>query len=465
MATKHEIVSPTLTKFELGHIVAHCLTVMHKIDACVGNNPVNRFASYMNVFPRTLSLPHVATWDTVLVDHPLAAQDVASFQGAIRQFIAIHATDEDRHELLEYIRNSTKPRRMDVQTYDSRLRELNSHVNWLPGKDLPLTEDQLNQAFFDGMPTAWKESFQNASRSVRNIARADLIRFFRMQQKAAINSQKANQTKQLSKTRTRLSRNNNRNDLQVGKKSRPYKGAVKVDAKHQSFKSKEEGKKSGQIPDHAKCLIHPGSSHTWGKCYLNTNNKHQLQPKNGNGKKAKAKTTTRQVEVQIASMETEDVSIMSLLTSPEEGSTSTSNESTSCHQPAVNDDGTVATEVNGMLAQLCLDLKEHPEDAQALVAKFKAAQAVTTVIDANNGTFTFDAFTSDATHHLYDLSFHAMQESNTNVYDEIVGLYIQYSDEFYSNGIQATSDELSFDKVLHLRATSHAIVRIIQTLV
>jgi hypothetical protein len=195
-AMKHEIVSPTLTKFELGHIVAHCLTVMHKINARVGNHPANRFTSYMNAFPCTLSLPHVATWDTIVVDHPLAAPDVASFQGAIQQFIAVHATDEDRHELLEYIRNSTKPHKMDMQTYFSRLQELNSHVNWLPGNDLPLTKDQLNQAFFDGMPITWKERFQNTGCSVHNIACADLIRFFQMQQKAAINSQEANETKQ-----------------------------------------------------------------------------------------------------------------------------------------------------------------------------------------------------------------------------------------------------------------------------
>jgi hypothetical protein len=110
-----------------------------------------------------------------LVDHPLAAQDVASFQGAIWHFIAVHTTDKDCHELLEYIRNSTKPRKMDVQTYFSRLRELNSQVSWLPGNNLPLTEDQLNQAFFDGMPITWKARFQNTSRSVRNIACADLI--------------------------------------------------------------------------------------------------------------------------------------------------------------------------------------------------------------------------------------------------------------------------------------------------
>jgi hypothetical protein len=139
-------------QFELGHIVSPCLTVMHKINACVGNNAVNSFALYMNAFPCTLSLPHVATWDTVLVDHPLAAQDVASFQQAIQHFIAVHATDEDHHELRDYIRSIAKPRKMDVQTYYSCLCELNNQVNWLPGTDLPITENQLNQAFFDGMP-------------------------------------------------------------------------------------------------------------------------------------------------------------------------------------------------------------------------------------------------------------------------------------------------------------------------
>jgi hypothetical protein len=145
-ATQHEIVSPIQSKFELGNIVSHCLTVMHKIDACIGNNAANRFALYMNVFPRTLLLPHV---DTVLVDHPLAAQDMSSFQQAVQHFIAVHATD-----------SVAKSHKMDIQTYFSHLHELNHQVDLLPGTDLPLNEDQLHQAFFDGMPTIWKEQYK-----------------------------------------------------------------------------------------------------------------------------------------------------------------------------------------------------------------------------------------------------------------------------------------------------------------
>jgi hypothetical protein len=44
-----------------------------------------------------------------------------------------------------------------------------------------------------------------------------------------------------------------------------------------------------------------------------------------------------------------------------------------CRQSAVNDDGTMLTVTNGMIAQLCLDLnKKNPN---ALLAKFKAARA------------------------------------------------------------------------------------------
>jgi hypothetical protein len=49
--------------------------------------------------------------------------------------------------------------------------------------------------------------------------------------------------------------------------------------------------------------------------------------------------------------------------------------------------------------------------------------------EAKNGTYMYDAFTSMISHHLHYVLFHAMQEINTTVYDNIVGLYVQHSDE------------------------------------
>jgi hypothetical protein len=106
---------------------------------------------------------------------------------------------------------------------------------------------------------------------------------------------------------------------------------------------------------------------------------------------------------------------------------SISTASAPCCQKAVNDDRTVSTVINRMFAQLCLDSNNKVDDPDTLLA-----------------------------------SFHAMQEINTTVYDDIVGLYVQYSDEVYSNRVQNISNDLAFDKVLQLRAASHVIVRMIQ---
>jgi hypothetical protein len=119
-------------------------------------------------------------------------------------------------------------------------------------------------------------------------------------------------------------------------------------------------------------------------------------------------------------------------------------------QRVVNNNLMVLTINDGMFAQLCLDLNHQFDDPNALVVKFKAACAAATNAEVSNGTYMYDAFTSTITHHLRDLSFHAMQEINTTVYNEIIGLYVQHSDEVYSNGVSNISNILPFDQALRL---------------
>jgi hypothetical protein len=117
-------------------------------------------------------------------------------------------------------------------------------------------------------------------------------------------------------------------------------------------------------------------------------------------------------------------------------------------QQVVNDARTVSTVTDAMFAQLCLDLNNKVDDPDALLAKFKAACPAKATAEANNGMYVCNAFTSLITHHLHNLSFHAMQEINTTVYNDIVGLYAQCSDEVYSNRVQNISNELAFEKAL-----------------
>jgi hypothetical protein len=143
-AAKHEILTTILNKFDLHQVVAHVTSVMHLIDQCVGGNAAHRFQSYRTVMPHTLSIPMLAAYDTVEVDHPLATQDVAGFHGLMRHFIEAHAIDDARHDLLAQIRNARKPHNMGVQAFFFHLRELNEQAAWLPSAEAILTNTQID---------------------------------------------------------------------------------------------------------------------------------------------------------------------------------------------------------------------------------------------------------------------------------------------------------------------------------
>ena len=55
-----------------------------------------------------------------------------------------------------------KPRELPVQLFWYCLREINGYVQYLPGTELAFTEPQIQQAFYNAMPNAWKECYINA---------------------------------------------------------------------------------------------------------------------------------------------------------------------------------------------------------------------------------------------------------------------------------------------------------------
>jgi hypothetical protein len=133
-----------------------------------------------------------------------------------------------------------------------------------------------------------------------------------MQQKAAINSQKANQIYELG-----------RNPDLIKVQSRAM---LSIEALRSLRK---KGRSRDGFPTMLSVCFTQVLAITRGECYLNVNNKRQPQPKNENGKKAKAKTTTRQVEVQVAAMELRMCLSHRCLQSPEEGACAASRRR--CH--------------------------------------------------------------------------------------------------------------------------------------
>jgi hypothetical protein len=214
-------------------------------------------------------------------------------------------------------------------------------------------------------------------------------------------------------------------------------------------KPKAMKKSSRRISDDTKCPIHSIANHTWGECFSNAANKTKPKPNSEKGKKCPEKAKKDKVDSHAAHLASDAMSIKSS-TTVHGTLDSLSTASELCCQQVVNDDLTVSTINNSLFTQLCLDLNHQVDDLNALVAKFKADHAAATNTEVNNGMYTYDAFTSTTTHHLHDLLFHAMQEVNTTVYGEIVGLYVQHSDEVYSSGVSNISNVLPFDQALRL---------------
>ena len=91
-------------------------------------------------------------WGHIIIDANNPMETEMNFTNCIRSFIASHSTTEDRHEFVGQLRVPHKPREITVQSFYYRLREMNGYVQWMPGNEPELNEDQLKQAFFDAMP-------------------------------------------------------------------------------------------------------------------------------------------------------------------------------------------------------------------------------------------------------------------------------------------------------------------------
>ncbi|KAG7373716.1 hypothetical protein IV203_012811 [Nitzschia inconspicua] len=116
---------------------------------------------------------------------PNAPQTVENFDEAIKNFVGAHAGTQDRHALVQQLIHPTKPRDLGGQAFYYQLLELNDAISLIPGAahDAPLNDEQLKQAFYDGMPVIWKERFVNSGSRLTEMARAEVIRYFRDQER------------------------------------------------------------------------------------------------------------------------------------------------------------------------------------------------------------------------------------------------------------------------------------------
>jgi hypothetical protein len=165
----YEIYTKILKSFVLFRILDHGIEFMTKVITAVPTAPQQGLAMYTQ-FHRTLDTKTRSIWDNVVADADNDPEvdnspTIANFHARFREFIAAHATEEDRNALLLQMLKLHKPPNMDVMSFHARIMEFNTYAFWLPGDQPILTEDQVKQAFYNGMPQTWVTRFRNANLS------------------------------------------------------------------------------------------------------------------------------------------------------------------------------------------------------------------------------------------------------------------------------------------------------------
>ena len=151
--SKYEIYIPILKSLELNELLPHVMNFRSKVLTTVGTE-AHRGPSLHEAFPRSLSLVLSAVWEQINADANADpnidnTEEVDHFNARMREFIAVHSTAEDRYDLAQYLRACRKPRELPVQAFWYKLRELNTYIQWIPGTEPPLNEQQMRKAFHD----------------------------------------------------------------------------------------------------------------------------------------------------------------------------------------------------------------------------------------------------------------------------------------------------------------------------
>jgi hypothetical protein len=260
---KYELYAATLDSIELEAVLSHCKAIKHKVKRVVAS-ATHLGPSYFEVFPRTLEQEIEDAWEpAVAALGANSAQTEETFDTALKTFIAAHATTRDRHALVQQLSHPNKPNDMSVQAFQHRLLELNNAVELLPGTSAKLSETQLKQAFYDGMPKKWKNQFISGGSRYETMSFAELVAYFRDMEDIA--------------------RNEHPNQQSGGDEVLKYAKSKKRSADSKTFKAKKakfhdrKGKSKQvnkgsrkQIMDDYQCPLHPNGTHTWGQCRTRT---------------------------------------------------------------------------------------------------------------------------------------------------------------------------------------------------
>jgi hypothetical protein len=184
--TPYEVYTPSLASSDSLDMLPHGLDVRNKVISTVGT-VAHRRPSLYEVYPMSLSPVLLPIWEQVNQDaNNNATVDntatIVNFDARFREMIQVHTNQNDRYEMAQSLRACRKPRELPVQFFRCKLREFNSYIEWIPGTEPALSDQQMKQTFHDAMPPTWRERFAKGGNSLNGMTFVQVVQFFRQQE-------------------------------------------------------------------------------------------------------------------------------------------------------------------------------------------------------------------------------------------------------------------------------------------
>ena len=231
--------------------------------------PDDRSIVYFKLFRSSLTQGTRTGWDT-LVDH--IDPTIHNFHIALKAWINRIAEQTDRNDQLTYLRTVKKGVSQTCELFEANLAHCNKLTAWLPGQSPILTENELKNIFYNGMPQAWLSTFSASAQTVDGISYSALMSYMRGREKDANKKQYLNDKKTAAKSNTNFYHSSRGGRGGRGRQGsrRPYEGSDNNNERRvkprTDLKAAPEG---SETKDKHLCHLHSKvqNPHSWGKCF------------------------------------------------------------------------------------------------------------------------------------------------------------------------------------------------------
>ena len=203
-------------------------------------------------------------WSTTRAE--LVDDEPRDLEDSLRAFISTYVpTNRDvQYSVACYITKHKKPNNIDVQNYLMHMENMNASTKWVSGAATALNAKDFKLAFFDAMPDAWQDKFEEANLNIMNLSIKEITSYFVIFDKKKDTTKNHNNNK---RKQVEDGDDDHQPTTAQGNKKRNRRGNGK--GKNNGNKNKKPGNKTSGSES---CPICKTNSHVLEDCYFYAKN-------------------------------------------------------------------------------------------------------------------------------------------------------------------------------------------------